>query len=138
MKLLCVGVVSLLTMSVATAQDQPSSTVRPQPRLRLDPARQAAVTLPAAPADQEKSDRPVHVLDRLVVKDSAVFRERPRAVEDPTGKFSPLSGGRFLRRDLGGLRVEAGIWPYIDLFEEEARFQPTQMLIRFDLLRIKF
>ena len=138
MKLLCVGVASLLALNAATAQEQRSSTVRPQPRLRLDPARQAAVTLPAAPADQEQSDRPVHVLDRLVVEDSAVFRKRPPAVEDPVGKFSPLSGGRFLRRDLGGVRVEVGIWPYIDLFEEEARFKPTQTLIRFDLLRIKF
>ena len=138
MKLLCVGVASLLALNAATAQEQRSSTVRPQPRLRLDPARQAAVTLPAAPADQEQSDRPVHVLDRLVVKDSAVFRKRPPEVEDPVGKFSPLSGGRFLRRDLGGVRVEVGIWPYIDLFEEEARFKPTQTLIRFDLLRIKF
>lgn len=135
MKLLCVSVVSLLSIGVATAQDQPTATVRPQPRLRLDPARQAAVSMPVEPA---KSEAKVFVLDRLVVKDRAIFRERPPAVEDPVGKFSPLSGGRFLRRDAGGVRFEVGIWPHIDLFEEESRFQPTKVLIQFDLLRIKF
>src|SRR5690606_22992511 len=99
MKLFCVGVVSLFTISVATAQEQSSSTIRPQPRLRLDPARQAAVTVPvAAPVETAGSaEVPVHVLDRLVVKDSAIFRQRPPTVEDPVGKFSPLSGGRLLR-----------------------------------------
>ncbi|HTO04797.1 MAG TPA: hypothetical protein VL069_13890 [Opitutus sp.] len=135
MKLLCFGVVSLLSIGVAIAQDRSSSTMRPQPRPRLDPARQAAVSMPVAPA---KSEAEVLVLDRLVVKDSAIFRERPPAVEDPTGRFSPLSGGRLLRRDTGGFRFEVGIWPSIDLFAEEARFKPTKIPVHLDFLRIKF
>lgn len=74
----------------------------------------------------------------MVVKDSVIFRDRPPTVEDPAGKFSPLSGGRLLRRDAGGVRFEVGIWPHIDLFEEESRFKPTKTLIQFDFLRIKF
>ena len=135
MKMFCVGVVSLLSIGVAVAQNPSSSSVRPQPRPRLDPARQAAVSMPVA---QSKSESEVLVLDRMVVKDSPIFRQRPPAVEDPVGKFSPMSGGRFLRRDVGGFRFEVGIWPSIDLFAEEARFKPTKIPVQFDFLRIKF
>jgi hypothetical protein len=78
------------------------------------------------------------MLERMEVKEAAPFPKRRPAVEDPSGKFSPASGGRLLRRDVGGVRFEVGIWPNIELFEEEARFKPTKIPIQFDFLRIKW
>jgi hypothetical protein len=140
MKLLPLGLLSVLTICAAYAAETRSVVTQPQPRPRLDPARQTAVSTPVPePATEEtKEDSVSMVLDRLVVKDRAVPTGRPPAVEDPVGKFTPLKGGRLLRRDFGGLRIDAGLWPSIELFEDEARFKPTRTQITLDFLRIKW
>jgi hypothetical protein len=136
MKLLTAGMISVLAICAANAAAPRAESAVPQPRPRLDPTRQTAVPTPVA---EEKPDsNPALVLDRLVVKEQSVLRERPPAVEDPKGEFSPTGGGRFLRRDAGPIRVEAGVWPAIDLFAEESRFKPTKVLVELDLVRIKF
>ena len=78
------------------------------------------------------------MLQRLVVKERGAIPLRRPAVDDPVGEFSPLRGGRYLRRDIGKFRVEAGLWPSIELFEEEARFKPMKVPIHMDFLRIKW
>jgi hypothetical protein len=136
MKLFTAGMMSLLTIWAANAAAPRSEGAVPQPRPRLDPTREAAVPTPVA--EEKREANPALVLDRLVVKEQSIRTERLPAVEDPKGEFSPTGGGRFLRRDAGPIRLEAGVWPVIDLFAEESRFKPTKVLIEFDLLRIKF
>ena len=138
MKLLSPAVISLLLIGMVIAGGTRLSAAMPQPRPRLDPARQAAVTTPA-PKEEKKTEAEAPVMmDRLVVKEHGSIPTHPPAVEDPTGEFSPLKGGRTLRRDVGNLRIEAGIWPHIELFEDEARFKPTKTRVDLDFLRIKF
>src|SRR5687767_1256188 len=92
MKLLPLGLLSVLTICAATAEEARSVAAQPQPRLRLDPTRQTAVTTPVpVPATEETNDYNVSmVLERLIVKDRVILPGRPPAVEDPVGKFSPL------------------------------------------------
>jgi hypothetical protein len=136
MKLFTAGLFLMMSTCAAIAAEPRSSGAVPQPRPRLDPTRQAVV--PTRVPDVKEEADPALVLDRLVVKDSPVFAERPPAVEDPKGEFTLKDGGRYLRRDAGPFRLEAGIWPSIDLFPDESRFKPTKVLIEFDFLRIKF
>jgi hypothetical protein len=136
MKLFTAGMFFVFSTCAAIAAEPRSNGAVPQPRPRLDPTRQTAVSTRIPETKQEAN--PALVLDRLVVKESSVLAERPPAVEDPKGEFTLKSGGRFLRRDAGPFRFEAGLWPSIDLFPEESRFQPTKVLIEFDFLRIKF
>ena len=131
---------SVLILCVASAQEKPPSPTIPQPRVKLDPTRQRPVTRPAGSeqTEQTKESSVPIMLERMEVKEAAPVPMRRPAVDDPSGEFSPLSGGRLLRRDVGGVRFEVGIWPNIELFEEEARFKPTKIPIQFDFLRIKW
>jgi hypothetical protein len=136
MKLHYVGLLSLLLLASMSAQDKPAESVRPQPRVRLDPSRLKAVERPEAET-KKASNVPV-MLERLVVKEAAPLPMRRPAVEDPQGEFSPAGGGRLLQRDLGGLKLEAGIWPHMELFEDEARFKGMKVPVEFDFVRLKF
>ena len=108
----------------------------PQPRLRLDPTRQAAVSMPAT--EPKKSTGAPYMLERLVVKDRLESPIRQPAVVDTTEPFSPFKGGRFLRYDRGKVRVEVGLWTNIDIFDEEARFAGQKTKALFDFVRLKW
>lgn len=136
MKLLLAAMLSALVMDGVAAESASPAALKPQPRVRLDPSRQVAVTRPVE-VEKKTGDIP-YMLERMVVKERSALPSRPPAVEDPTDSFSILKGGRMLRRDAGPFRFEAGIWPHIELFEEEARFKPTKTRIDFDFLRIKW
>ena len=136
MKLLFAVILFAFVIRSAPADEKPPSPVIPQPRVRLDPNRQTAVTTPVEV--EKKTTEIPYMLERMVVKERRALPSRPPAVEDPTGKFSPLDGGRMLRRDACTFRFEAGLWPHIELFDEEARFKPTKVRIDFDFLRIKW
>jgi len=125
----------VLTDGAAGAETR-SATMAPQPRPRLDPALQA--TVPPPTIQSRKPSDPPYMLERLIVKERPAIPIRPPAVQDPKGEFSPIDGGRLWRKDRGAFRMEAGIWPSIELFEEEARFRPTKTRIDFDFLRIKW
>lgn len=136
MKLLLAAMLSALVMEGVAAEPTSPAPLKPQPRVRLDPSRQVAVTRPVE--SEKKIGETPYMLERMVVKERSALPSRPPAVEDPTDPFSILKGGRMLRRDAGAFRFEAGIWPHIELFEEEARFKPTKTRIDFDFLRIKW
>jgi hypothetical protein len=127
----------LLAACGAIRGEEKAASPSPQPRLRLDAARQAAVPEPEKSAEEKKPADVPYMLDRLIVKQRAE-RLRQRAITDPTGPFDPFRGGRFLRRDIGAFRVELGIWPNIDIFEEEARFAPQKTKALFDFVRVKW
>lgn len=139
MKHLLSAAISALIICSATAQQPGSNAIRPQPRPRLDPEQTATATPVTTPIadDKNESGAPL-MLQRLVVKERGAIPLRRPAVDDPVGEFSPLRGGRYLRRDIGKFRVEAGLWPSIELFEEEARFKPMKVPIHMDFLRIKW
>jgi hypothetical protein len=127
----------LALVTEAVGAETRSSSAVPQRRVRLDPAIYAAAS--ETPEERKNApNTPPIMLQRLVVKERSPLPERRPAVEDPKGAFSPLRGGRILQGDVGGLRMEVGIWPTIELFDEEARFKPAQTRIRFDFLRIKW
>ena len=136
MKLLLAAMMSALVIDTVAAESKSPVVVMPQPRVRLDPNRQTAVTTPVEV--EKKTGETPYMLERMVVKERSALPSRPPAVEDPTEMFSPLKGGRMLRRDAGPFRFEAGLWPHIELFDEEARFQPTKTRIDLDFLRIKW
>jgi hypothetical protein len=102
----------------------------------LDPSVQTAVERPAK--EEKKAGEIPYMLERLVVKERAELPLRRRAVEDPTGPFGPFSGGRFYRRDSGPVRIELGLWPNIDIFDEEARFAGQKTKAEFDVVRVKW
>lgn len=126
----------MLSICVAVGAETRSGTPAPQPRVRLDPATRAAVVVPQNETGSA-SDVPV-MLDRFVVKDRRELPIQRPTVEDPTGEFSPLKGGRLLRRDVGGVRVEVGLWPWIELFERESRYKDSRTHVKMDFLRIKW
>ena len=120
----------------ASAQEKGPDSTQPQPRVRLDPSRQKAITRPVA-EEKKESDVPL-MLERMDVKEAAPVPMHRPAVEDPSGELSFKNGGRVWRRDAGAFRMEAGIWPHIDLFDDEARFKPMKVPLEFDFLRIRF
>ncbi|MEO6002974.1 MAG: hypothetical protein ABIZ04_13420 [Opitutus sp.] len=130
--LTCFGAVAVLNLALGADPDTSSAT--PQPRMRLDPATRSAVVEPANREITSSANDAV-VLERFVVRGRNLLRRNP---QEPTGSFTPANGGHFLQRDLGGLRVEVGLWTTIDLFDEEARFKPQKTKFSFDFLRIRW
>ena len=122
-------------LNLAHAAEPGVSSATPQPRVRLDPATRAAVAEPAT-REISTSSNDAGVLDRYVVRGrSLLLRRNP---QEPEGAFTPANGGHFFQHDLGGLRVEVGLWTTIDLFDEEARFKPQKTKFSFDFLRIRW
>ena len=136
MKPFIIGLLVIFIVSNRVAADEQASPLTPLPRVKLDPA--VLPTVPPPRADAPAANNDPIALERMVVRQRALDLGPRREVEDPTGKFSPLNGGRFYRRDAGPFRFEAGIWPTIDLFPEESRFKSTKLLVSFDLLRIRW
>ena len=136
MKTSTAAFLSVLFVCVAVGEETRSSSPVPQPRVRLDPVTRAAVVVPQNETGNA-SDVPI-MLDRFVVKDRRELPIQRPTVEDPAGEFSPLKGGRLLRRDVGGVRVEVGLWPWIELFEKESRFKDSRTHVKMDFLRIKW
>ena len=129
------GLALFLFASAAIDAVAASAASTPLPRAKLDPAN--LPTVPPPKADDPVTSDPI-ALERMVVRQRALDLGPRREVEDPTGKFSPMNGGRFYRRDAGPFRFEAGIWPTIDLFPEESRFKGTKTHVSFDFLRLKW
>jgi hypothetical protein len=121
------------TVSALVAED--AATRSPLPRARLDPATRSAVVLPA----NEPSTRPEPplMLKRFNVTGRGLTPLRRPAVEEAKGDFTLRDGGRLIK-DIGALRGEAGVWPWIDLFEEEARFKEQRVGVQMVFFRFRF
>lgn len=133
MKPLSIGVLLILVAVFrVSAEAQPA----PLPRVKLDPTVLPTVRPPRT--DEPAATNDPIALEKMVVRQRALDLGPRRAVEDATGKFTPINGGRFYRRDAGPFRFEAGIWPTIDLFPEEARFKESATHVSFDFLRLKW
>ena len=120
-----------LLAGALAGQEKPTTAVIPQPRPRLNPV---AVAAAGATGEKQASDAAIVVLDRFIVKAEGVVPTGPKKEAEPEGKFSPLRGGRFF----GNARVEVGLWPYVDMFEKDARFKPQKTSVGLDFLRIKW
>ncbi|MEO7600161.1 MAG: hypothetical protein ABIV50_14590 [Opitutus sp.] len=135
MKRVSTGLALMVLVSTGFAADVGPAPAAPLPRAKLDPATLPTVRPPRT--DDVATNDPI-ALEKMVVRQRPLPIGPRRAVEDSTGRFTPMDGGRFYRRDAGPFRFEAGIWPTIELFDEEARFKGTQTKISFDFLRIKW
>lgn len=138
MKTIALGVLSVVAVCVATAAIERSSSPLPQPRVRLDPATRSAIPEPERRPEEPSAPARVILMERLVVKERSALPLREPAVEDPTGAFSATRGGRFMRRDAGRFRAEVGLWPWINIFGEEARFAPQATRVGVDVVRVKW
>ena len=138
MKSIALGVLSLFALCVAPAAIERSSSPLPQPRVRLDPATRAAIPEPERRPEEPSATASAVLMERLVVKERRALPLREPAVEDPTGAFSPTRGGRLIRKDAGRFRAEVGLWPWIDIFGEEARFAPQSTRAAVDVVRVKW
>jgi len=132
---------SLLVMSglgaVADAAEG-GATVTPQARRRLDPTTYAAVEMPAPSPSAELGG--ATMMDRFVVKEAGLLYllRRPRAVDDPKGKFTLFGGGRISRREAGSARIEFGLWPHQDVLADYNAFAGPETTQRFDVVRVKW
>lgn len=138
MKTVTLSLLSFALVGLIGAAERRPSTLTPQPRVRLDPATRSAIPEPVRRSPEPATAGSPYLLERLVVKERSVLPLRPPAVEDPTGRFTPVRGGRFTQQEVGPVRVEIGVWPWIDLFAEEARFADQVTRVSVDVVRMKW
>jgi hypothetical protein len=123
-----------VAMNLFADEKSPPSVV-PQPRLRLDHSTHAPIVLPASTSPVEPSA--AILLAPFVVRSSPITSKAPQQDKQPAGPFSLLKGGRLLGKDIGSFKIEAGIWPYFDIFGDEARFKDGKH-VGVDFLRISW
>ena len=128
----------LLLVGMAVGEEKQSASAAPQPRIRLNDTRTAPVILPATEERKSITGTSVVVMDKFVVKGQSGMPMGPLKEPKPTGPFSLLGGGRFFRADMKGARIEVGMWPYVDILADDARFKPPRLGVAMDFLRISW
>ncbi len=115
MKTPCALVLILSLGSVVMAEE---TRVVPQPRVRLDPATKAAIPEPVrsdATVAASNSSTSMLVMDKYVVRSTAIPRLGPPPQQLADGKWSPIKGGKFFDGKIGGANYEVGMWPWVEL-----------------------
>ena len=124
MKTRYVGILAVMLFSCADAEEILPGSAIPQPRLRLDPSRQSAITERQKP---EKSGSPDSVISMspVVVRASRIDANGANAEQDrlPTGPFSALSGGWIYRKKNSSTLIDVGVWPYRNILWKTDRFK---------------
>lgn len=107
----------------------------PSPRIRLDAMGRAAASAPVT--DVEAAPREgVTVLQPVVVREKTLGSGPTQP--PPPEKFSALEGGTMLRRDVGGVRLEVGLWPHASLIPWEPSTRPPGSLFRAAFLSVSW
>lgn len=118
----CVIILAALMSRSAAAEESSPRTAVPQPRVRLDPNSHTAI--PAAKKEDRKESAVSAVaMSPMVVRSTVVAAEDPQQQKQPEGPFSILEGGRITRKDLNGVRIEVGVWPYRNILWKNDRFK---------------
>lgn len=102
--------------------------------------------VPSKPADSTpaQADDLVLHLDPIVVTrpvfrvDDLLAEARRAAAAEKAGKFSPLKGGLLYARNFGGKELNLGIWPKLVPVAEIPSLKKGEVMLRVDLLRLKW
>jgi hypothetical protein len=129
------SVLAALIFSAAAAGE--SRSISPQPRMRLDPTRRAAIAEPKKPDKGESSDGAV-AMSPFIVRSTRINAEGREQDRLPTGPISMLSGGWIYRKDNGGTRMEVGVWPYQNILWKNDRFKPDLKHVGTEFVRISW
>lgn len=129
-----------LGLFAAAAEGSSAATVVPQPRIRLQltSAGTAIRVESAAAGTAETTPESPAMMEKLVVTGTKVrATPRPFVPEDRTS-FSFLKGGPLVKKNLGGATLEIGMWTWVDIFAEDARFKGAPARAQFDFVRLKW
>jgi hypothetical protein len=130
------SVILLLAFAVTAGgfAEERRPDVVPKPRVRLDPLTQTAIAEPTA-ASQPSAAPAVVSMSPFIVRATPAGPTEPEQPKQNEGKFSLRNGGRIAGKDLGPVRVEVGVWPYIDVIQHDG-FKADKNHVGVDLLRV--
>jgi hypothetical protein len=123
----------VVTAGAFAAEPRPEVAV-PKPRARLDPLTQTAIADPAG-APNQISATSVVTMAPVIVRAARLPSTEPAQPEQNEGRFSLRRGGRIAGKDFGSVRVEVGVWPYIDVIQHDG-FKADKNHVGVDLLRV--
>ena len=138
MKLAATTLLSLALISpLLSAESAATTGIRPQPRVRLQQSSQGAV------AQIEKSVMPAPesgavMMDKVVVAESKLPTTPNQRVEPEPTKFSITGGGPLMKGKIGPLPFEIGLWPWVDVMADDAKFKPARTRVDLEVVRIKW
>jgi len=90
------------------------------------------------------ADEAVLQLDPVVVRPNVLRIEdllaqaRRAAEAEKARKFSPLTGGLIYAKNFGGKELNLGIWPKLVPVDEIPSLKKSEVMLRVDLLRLKW
>jgi hypothetical protein len=108
--------------------------------------REAHTYVPPKPVESSPvlADESVLQLETVVVTRRALRIEdllaqaRRAAEAEKARRFSPLTGGLIYAKNFGGKELNLGIWPKLVPVDEIPSLKKSEVMIRVDLLRIKW
>jgi hypothetical protein len=127
--------VVLLIPTVFAASD-PTVSLIPQPRVRLQPS----VLTSAATSDSPRpvADNGTVLMDKVTVTESKLPKEpRQNSVPEPTS-FSFRNGGPLREIKLGGKLLQIGLWSPTEVFVEDAGYRGANTHCELQLVRVRW
>jgi hypothetical protein len=137
MKAPCGVIIALMVTSVAAAEQSRSTAAVPQPRMRLDPITRAAIADPKKEEQKKPSDFVIK-MSPFIVKSIPINANEPEQERQPTGPFSPLTGGWIGRKETGNVLIEVGAWPYRNIMWKADRFKSDMNHVGTEFLRFSW
>jgi hypothetical protein len=137
MKTTYVAIFALLMTGATAAEQNHAGMTVPQPRVRLDPIKHTAIAEPKK-EDKKASTDSVVAMSPFVVKAKPLDANETEQDRQPTGPFSPLTGGWIARKESSGTYVEFGVWPYRNILWKADRFKSDLKHVGTEFLRISW
>ena len=137
MKPFHLAILAVMMTGAAAAQESRSVAAVPQPRVRLDPIKHTAIAEPKKEAKNDATDSVV-AMSPFVVKARPLDANEAEQDRQPTGPFSPLTGGWIARKNFGGTNVELGVWQYRNILWKADRFKSDLKHVGTEFLRISW
>ena len=134
---------SLCLLVVGSCGAEETSKVKERLKAEI---REAHTYVPPKPVDSSPvlADESILQLDPIKVT-RPVFRvedllaQARRAAEaEKARRFSPLTGGLLYSKNFGGKELDLGIWPKLVPVDEIPSLKKSEVMLRVDLLRIKW
>ena len=77
-------------------------------------------------------------MDKVVVTDSKLPGTPNQRVEPEPTTFSVTGGGPILTGKIGALPFAIGLWPWVDVMADDAKFKPARSRIDIEIVRIRW
>jgi hypothetical protein len=81
---------------------------------------------------------PVVVTRNFFRSEDLLAQARRVAEAEKARKFSPLTGGLIYAKNFGGKELNLGVWPRLVPLDEIPSLKKSEVMLRVDLLRIKW